>query len=391
MTDTNKKSSVFIQLLPVMFAFFVMGFVDLVGIATNYVKADFHLSDTAANLLPSMVFLWFLVFSVPTGMLMNKIGRRQTVLLSFIVTAVALLIASIPVFYSFIGMMAAFCLLGIGNTMLQVSLNPLVTNIVAPQQLASTLTFGQFVKAISSFVAPIIATWAASATGNWKMLFPIFLVITVLAWIGLGREKIKEQPAGKISTFKDSFALLADSTILLCFIGIICHVGIDVGTNVTAPKILMSRAGLDLNHAAYAASLYFLFRTIGAFSGSFILAKWSAKKFFVISVVLMLAALCGMIFLQSKAALYVCIAAMGFGNSNIFSIIFAQALLHKADKTNEASGLLVMGIFGGALFPPVMGYASDMFGSQTGAAAVMVVGVAYLLFFATKIKAKAHS
>ena len=52
------------HIIPVMLTFFTMGFVDLVGIATNYVKQDFGLSDTAANSFSVMVFFWFLVFSV---------------------------------------------------------------------------------------------------------------------------------------------------------------------------------------------------------------------------------------------------------------------------------------------------------------------------------------
>ena len=79
-----------LAIIPVMLCFFVMGFVDLVGIASNYVKADLGLSDSVANIFPSLVFFWFLIFSVPTGMLMNKIGRKKTVLLSLIVTIVSL-------------------------------------------------------------------------------------------------------------------------------------------------------------------------------------------------------------------------------------------------------------------------------------------------------------
>jgi fucose permease len=365
-----------------------MGFVDLVGIATNYVKADFKLSDSVANLLPSMVFLWFLVFSVPTGMLMNKIGRRKTVLLSLGVTAAALLMPSLH--YSFTWMMVSFCLLGIGNTLLQVSLNPLISNIVSGDKLASTLTFGQFIKAISSFCAPIIAAWAAVYFGSWKMLYPVFLAIAALTFISLFFEDIKdEKTTGKTSSFGECFALLGDGTILLCFIGIICHVGIDVGTNVSAPKILIDRLGISLAQAGYATSLYFLCRTVGAFCGSMILAKWDAKKFFAVSAAMLLLATLGLIFLQGKAALYICIALMGLGNANVFSIIFSQALLHKADKKNEVSGLMIMGVFGGALFPPVMGLASDAMGAQTGAIIVMGAGVIYLLFLALKMKAKA--
>ena len=178
---STKQKSMIWMLIPVMFSFFTMGFVDLVGIATNYVKADFQLSDTLANLLPSMVFFWFLIFSVPTGMLMNKIGQRKTVLLSIVVTVAALLLPLLN--YSFASMLISFSLLGIGNTLMQVSLNPLLSNIVSGNRLASTLTLGQFVKAIASFLAPIIAGWAAVSWGNWKLLFLIFLVIAVIACV----------------------------------------------------------------------------------------------------------------------------------------------------------------------------------------------------------------
>ena len=81
-----------LTIIPVMLCFFAMGFVDLVGIASNYVKEDLNLTDTVANVFPSLVFFWFLIFSVPTGVLMNKIGRKKTVMLSLIVTVVSLLL-----------------------------------------------------------------------------------------------------------------------------------------------------------------------------------------------------------------------------------------------------------------------------------------------------------
>ena len=99
------------KLIPVMLCFFAMGFVDLVGIASNYVKADLGLTDAQANIFPSLVFFWFLIFSVPTGMLMNRIGRRKTVLISLIITFVSLLL---PLFgETFPLMLVSVSLLGI--------------------------------------------------------------------------------------------------------------------------------------------------------------------------------------------------------------------------------------------------------------------------------------
>lgn len=376
---STKQKSMIWMLIPVMFSFFTMGFVDLVGIATNYVKADFQLSDTLANLLPSMVFFWFLIFSVPTGMLMNKIGQRKTVLLSIVVTVAALLLPLLN--YSFASMLISFSLLGIGNTLMQVSLNPLLSNIVSGNRLASTLTLGQFVKAIASFLAPIIAGWAAVSWGNWKLLFLIFWVIAVIACVLLGMTHIDESSSveTKSSTFGECFALLADKVVLISFLGIICHVGIDVGLNLTAPKLLMERLDMTLTGAGLATSVYFLFRTIGCFSGAFLLAYFPMKKVFIVSVLMMVAAMIGLFTMQSLAAHYVCIALVGLGNSNIFSMLFTRALLHLPNRKNEVSGLMIMGLFGGTIFPLFMGIVSDWMQSQVGAVAVMSIGVLYLL------------
>lgn len=383
MSNTNKMA-----IVPVMLCFFAMGFVDLVGIASNYVKEDLQLSDSVANVLPSLVFFWFLIFSVPTGMLMNRIGRKKTVLLSLIVTVVSLLL---PLFgENFPLMLVSFSLLGIGNALMQTSLNPLVSSVIQGN-LASTLTFGQFVKAIASFLAPYIAMWGALATipsfgMGWRILFPIYMVIGILASLLLASTPINEPvPEGKASSFVDCVKLLSRPIVLLSFIGIMCHVGIDVGTNTTAPKILMERHEMTLNDAAFATSLYFIFRTIGCLTGSFFLRVLSNRLFFIISVVMMALAMLGLGFGTSKSVLYVAIALVGYGNSNIFSLVFSQALLSDQSRQNEISGLMIMGLFGGTVFPLFMGFASDAMG-QAGAVAVMALGVVYLFTYISRIK-----
>lgn len=376
------------HLIPIMLCFFAMGFVDLVGIASNYVKADLNLTDSEANIFPSLVFFWFLIFSVPTGILMNKIGRKKTVMLSLVVTFVSLLI---PVFGDNYGiMLCSFSLLGIGNALMQTSLNPLLSNIISGDKLASSLTFGQFVKAIASFLAPYIAMWGATQAMptfglGWRVLFPVYMVIAVIAVLWLGATPIEEEKPDKASGFVSCLKLLGSPFILLCFLGIMCHVGIDVGTNTTAPKILMERLGMTLDEAGFATSLYFIFRTLGCFSGAIILQKVSARSFFVVSVICMLLAMAGLFVSDAEAVIYTAIALIGFGNSNIFSIIFSQALLAVPEKKNEISGLMIMGLFGGTVFPLFMGFASDAMG-QDGAVAVMTVGVIYLLFYTLKIK-----
>ena len=374
-----------------MLCFFAMGFVDLVGIASNYVKADLGLSDSQANIFPSLVFFWFLIFSVPTGVLMNRIGRRKTVLLSLIVTFVSLLL---PIFGDSYGLMlCSFSLLGIGNALMQTSLNPLLSNVIRGDKLASSLTFGQFVKAIASFLAPYIAMWGATQAIpsfglGWRVLFPVYMVIAVIAILWLGATHIEEDKPDKASGFRECFRLLGNPFILLCFLGIMCHVGIDVGTNTTAPKLLMERLGMSLDDASFSTSLYFIFRTAGCFAGAFILRKVSSKSFFALSVACMLVAMIALLVSDAEFVAYAAIALIGFGNSNVFSIIFSQALLSMPEKKNEISGLMIMGLFGGTVFPLLMGFASDAAG-QGGAVAVMTVGVIYLLFYMFRIRKEA--
>ena len=385
---TEKQPLQYGKLIPVMLCFFAMGFVDLVGIASNYVKRDLALTDAQANIFPSLVFFWFLIFSVPTGMLMNHIGRKRTVVLSLVVTAVSLLL---PVFGDGYGLMlCSFSLLGIGNALMQTSLNPLLSNIIAGDRLASSLTFGQFVKAIASFLAPYIAMWGATQVIpsfglGWRVLFPVYMMVAVVAVFWLSGTTIEEEKPDRASGFADCLHLLGRPFILLCFLGIICHVGIDVGTNTTAPRLLMERVGLTLDEAGFSTSLYFIFRTAGCLLGAFILRHLSTRRFLAVSVACMLVAMAGLLVSNVHYVIYVCIALIGFGNSNVFSIIFAHALTAVPEKKNEVSGLMIMGLFGGTIFPLFMGLASDAIG-QRGAVAVMAVGVLYLIFYTLKLR-----
>lgn len=386
--SNNKVTGFYRQILPIMLTFFCMGFVDMVGTATNYVQKDLALDDATANIFTSMVFFWFLIFSVPTGILMSRIGRKKTVLLSLVVTALSMVVPFIA--YNEVSMIVTFSLLGIGNTLMQVSTNPLLSGIVSGDKLASSLTFGQFVKAIASFSAPLIAARAALTFGDWKMIYPLFLGISVIATIWLGLTHIDEQKSdSKNATILECFKLLGNGTILLCFLGIMCHVGIDVGVNLSSPRILVERLGMTIDSAMYSTSVYFAFRTAGCLLGSIILAKFSAKKFFTLSVILIAIGMFGLYFFQNEILLCACIGLIGFGNSNVFSVILSRALLYMPNKKNEVSGLMMMGIFGGAVFPFIMGYATKAFNeSQVGALAVMSIGVIFLLFLTSKIKDK---
>ena len=405
----------FAKILPVMFAFFVMGFVDLVGTATNYVKAEFGLADGTANLFTTMVFFWFLIFSVPTGILMNKIGRRKTVLWSILVTLVAMalpiiayLLCPMKSTVQLVLIVISFAFLGIGNTLMQVSLNPLLTVFVKGDKLASTLTLGQFVKAFASLFAPWIAMWGANSisaftytnadgkqVGMWWILFVIYFIVGILGYVLLAFDKIEEPaPDAGTTTIGRCFKLLfSDRIVLLCFLGIVAHVGVDVAINAQAPRILTEHTGDTFTAIASSATMvYFVARMIGCFTGGIVLQKISNKLGVrICGVIMTLSAICFAIFTLAPTnppvwLFWVAVALVGFGNSNVFSLFLSHALMYRPDRQNEISGLMLMGLIGGAIFPPIMGAAADVAG-QFGGILVMAIGCLYVLVvgFAYKV------
>lgn len=371
----NKSIS---KVLPVLFGFFVMGFCDVVGISTSYVKQDFGLNETVAGFIPSMVFIWFLLLSIPAAIAMNRIGRKRMVQVSNLITIVGMMIPFVD--YNLVTCMTAFVLLGIGNTILQVSLNPLLTNVVKGDALTSSLTVGQVVKAVSSFCGPFIAAFAASVLGNWQYLFPIFAGITVLSAAWLMCTHIPEEaPETQASSTGAAFALLGDKTILLLFLGIFFVVGVDVGTNTVAPKLLIERAGFAVEQAGYGSSVYFVCRTIGALIGSILLVRMSDVRYFRINIFAAMAAMIVLYFVQGTVAILAMIGLVGFFCSSIFSVIYSAALKSRPEKANEVSGLMIMGVFGGAVIPPLMGFMADALGRQVGSLVVITLCLAYLI------------
>ena len=372
-----------------MFGFFIMGFVDIVGIATNYVKADFAgMDDKVASLISLSCFLWFLILSIPTGMLMNRIGRKKTVLLSFAVTAVAMLIPILK--YDFVCILVAFAMLGVGNTILQVALNPLVSSVVSSDKLTGTLTLGQFTKAVSSFLGPILAAMFAGSAFGWKAVFPTYSIITFLAMVWLALSPIQEQMVERSEiSFGRTFSLLKDKYIVLFFVGILVLVGVDVGMGITFPKFLQERCSLPLEKAGLGNSVYFFARTVGAFLGGLILMKYPAGKFFTASSLVALAALVGLIFSKNLVTVLVFVALFGLGYANLFSIIFSISMLKVPQKTNEVSALLIVGVCGGAIIPPLLGVVTDSFGTQGAALVALTLAwlfMVVLIPFINKVK-----
>lgn len=368
------------KLLPVFMSFIVMGFIDIIGVATGYIKQDFQLTDFYAQFLPMMVLLWFFVLSVPVGILQDKYGKRNMLNIGMLLQAVGLLVPFIH--YSFPMMFASFILLGIGNTIIQVSANPLLQDVSPSEKLASYMSTSQFVKAIISFSGPIITSFVAGAFGNWKLVFAIYGITSILSALWLSATPIKEsKPERKPATFGSCFALLNNPFVAFMALSIFLIVGTEVSINTNIANILIAKYNLDLGKAVIGISWFFAGETISRFLGAIIL-NWIKPRFFLLLTTLVsLAGVLGVFFAPNLTVAFISIFIIGLGCGNMFPIIFSLALEKMPDRANEISGLLIMAVSGGAFIPLVMGYVSTVFGpiisiTVVGACMVYILGVA---------------
>ena len=379
-----------------MLCYFTEGFVDLVGITANMVQKDLGQSHAQASLMPSMVFIWFLLLSIPFGIVTNRTGRKRMVLASIAISLLSLLLPLLG--YSFPVVLLSMALLGISHVALQVSFKPMITNLIDRDHVTGVMSLGQFTKAIASLSGPLIVSWGAihlAGSIGWRVVYPVFMLIGVMAWFILRRTTVEEpslaenRSLGLSNSFSESLSLLKNPVLLLTFIGILCHVGVNVGMNLTAPKLLVERCGMSLEKAAFASSLYFAMRTVSSFCAPFLLPRFSRKTSLAFCLGLMTAGLLLMAFGSDRILLCTGIALVGLGGVNVYPIIFSEAILSVDDRRRNAfSSLLAMAFIGGAVFPTLMGFASDRFG-QGGAVTLMMLGVAYLFFYLSRMKGRA--
>lgn len=376
----EKQNISYKAVIPVLFSFFVMSFCDLVGIGVDNARNDFNVSNTLAQLIPMAVFVWFFALSLPVGLLQERIGKRNMVNIGMLVTAAGLLLPFL--YYTFPTLLLGFVLLGIGNTILQVSANPLLIEVVPATRSASFLSFSQFVKALGSMIAPFVASYFALQTGNWKIVFLVFGAISLLSAVWLHLNPVAEMQAGaERASFRSAFQLLSIPYILLMVLGIFFVVGIDVGINSTSGQFLMEKLGMDPEPAKQGRSLYFFGKMLGTFAGAMLLTRFNPGKFLMTSAVLTLVLIVSLIFAPTAAVALSLMFAIGLAAANIFPLIFAGTVARYTGRNNEISGLMIMAVSGGAFVPPLAGWFTDVSG-VSGGIMVLAACAAFLVFLA---------
>ena len=364
------------RILPVLMAFFVMSFVDLVGIGVDRVSTDMNLSATLAQLIPSAAFLWFLLLSVPVGVMQSRLGKRFMLNIGMVVTALGLLVPYF--FYTFGMVLVGFALLGIGNTIVQVSANPLLVFVVPGNRASSFLSFSQFLKAIGSMIGAPLAGILASRFGDWKLLFLVFGVVSLLSVLWLGSVKIDEGKQTEVkATFGSSFRLLGTGFVFLMVMSIFLVVGIDVGFNSNSGQFLIKQFGMDPVAAESGRSVYFFGRMLGTFAGAIMLTRISSRKFFMWTSVLGILSMIAILLISSPVIAWGLVFMIGLAVANIFPLVFSITVEKYPERSNEISGLMMMAICGGAVIPLVIGMVSDLANVAAGMS-ILILCLIYL-------------
>lgn len=383
-----KKQNSVLTAFPVLFGFFVMGFCDIVGISSDYAQRSFNWSPVMTGFVPLMVFVWFLFLGIPVGYQMNKWGCKNTVLISMMITIVGMILPLLT--YDSVTCMMAYALLGIGNAILQVSLNPLLDNVITDKAfLASSLTVGQVVKAVSSLVGPEIILLAVGYFGadKWYYCFPILGFITLLSAVWLIMTPIDREKNFVLDnsfSIGNTFGLLKNRTILLLFFGVFFIVGVDVAMNFISSKLMASRFEWGDAQVKFAPQVYFLSRTVGALLGAFLLTRVAGVKYFRFNIVACIVVLLVLIGVDNDAVNMICVGAVGFFASSVFAIIYSMALQVFPEKANQISGLMITAVAGGGIVTPIIGFAIGSVG-VIGGVVVILACVLYLTYCAFRV------
>lgn len=372
------------KIIPVFLTFIVMGFVDIVGVSTGYVQKDFELSDSMAQFIPSMVFIWFFVFSIPVGILQDKIGKKKMMNLGIGITFLGLILPFLD--YSFLVILIAFVFIGIGNTVIQVSANPLLQEVVSERKLPSFLSLSQFIKAIVSLLGPIIATYMALSYGDWRLVFLVYAIASLLSVVWLMTTPIKETiKSDKPASFKSCMGLLKDKFVIAIVLAIFLIVGADVGMNSNIQGFLMKLHGSTLENASYGISVYFTALMISRFLGAILLQFFEARPFLISTTMLAILGVLLLLFSTSATMAFVSIFIIGIGAGNLFPLVFSIAINNWPQRANEISGLLIMAVVGGAVIPPIMGIIGSSVGSNGG---ILVLLVCFICVFVVPLMTK---
>ena len=353
----------------------------------------FHLTHAWSNLITTSWFFAYLVFSVPSGKLIEKVGYKQTMVISlFIMVVGALLFIPAATFAKFPLFLTASFVLAAGVCALQTSANPYVS-ILGPEHSApARLTLAQAFNSLGTALAPLVVgafiltnvsrnaseqEVAHSVEGPYVAIAIALLVLGfVVMFLHLpavtsSREATAEQAAGRsIWSYKHT---------VLGMVGIFFYVGLEIALFANAIKFFETQGISNKETAALLASFYPLFMMIGRFAGTVVMKVVKAEKLLVILGIFGVALLLAGMVSTGQVAVW-CLILCGLANSIMYPTIFALGIAELGPLTSKGSGVITLGNFGGGVIPPLFGLIADKWNYQH-AFVLPIIGYLFIVYY----------
>ncbi len=373
----------------ILLTFFVISFLtNIIGPLVPDIIESFDLNLTLVALLPFAFFIAYGVMSIPSGMLVEKYGEKNIMVLAFLISFLgALLFAWVASFQMY---MVSLFLIGTGMAMLQVAINPLLRVAGGEEHFAFNSVIGQLFFGLASFLSPLVYSYLVLNIGRgdgdgnflinalsavvpanlpWISLYWIFAIVSLLMVFVIGftkfpRVELKEdEKAGALQTHLD---LLKKPMVILYFLGIFAYVGTEQGVANWISEFLQTYHGVNpQTDGASTVSLFWGLMTAGTVLGLILLKFVDSRKVligFTSAAILCLA----VALFSSKSIALIAFPLVGFFASVMWSIIISLALNSVKSHHGSFSGILVTGIAGGAILPLIVGWLGDWLGLRMG-------------------------
>jgi len=384
-------------------AYFTFGMItNILGVVIPEVIRDYHLSLFTAGILPLAFYLAYGVCSIPSGLLMERLGARPLVLLGVLVMALGSLVVAWARNYPL--MVAMIFAVGVGVTVLQTAGNPLIQHLDRTENYHRNLTLTIGFCGIGAFLGPFILAFFTGTGQPWQTLYIFFAVLSLVLLILLVVSRFPERSveSGGQVPLAHYARLLLNPIVLFYTLGIFCYVGAEVGTASWIVKFFERVHGLGSEASqvqaasllrkvlptlpALVVALFWGLQGAGRLVSGAVLNRFGSRRILRLYSFLALASLLVATF-GTPTLTAVGFSACGFFTSVLFTLIFSGTINSFTENHGAISGLLCTACVGGAVMPPLVGLVGDHFGLRV-AMAVPALCFAYVFGLAMLGRAK---
>lgn len=384
---SGKQSTLFIPLLLIGILFFVIGFgVGISGFLTPFLQSALNLTVTQSYLVTAAIFSAFLIFGSPAGQLIKKVGYRVSMVIALLIMALGMILfvpsanmASFPVF------LLALFVGGIGNTLLQASVNPYVTIVGPMDSAAMRMSLMGIMNKLAWWLGPVFLGLFLDLNNVSldQVSLPFYIVTGILVALAIfmyfaplpevkaaGEDESSDAPATESGSYGNSKkSIFQMPHVLLGVLALFFYVGVETLPMVSIIGYANTVFGEGMTNPESYAKWVPIGMFIGYIFGVFAIPKLisQTKALRLFAIIGILASL-GVLLLPGEIGIYF-LVAIGFANSIMWGAIWPLAIADLGKFTKTGSSLLVMAIVGGAIFPLLFGAIIDLF--QTGIAPVV--------------------